>query len=105
MDLSFSERVSGNNRISSELCSLGYTSVEEVGAMAQCLGKGILMVKLDIRSTYRLVRVNPADQHLLGVEWRGSKFVDGSLPFSTKGVHNDHQHTPMGNARQRSNGS
>ena len=37
-DLSFPEGASVNDGISSELCSLRYTSVEEVAVMARCLG-------------------------------------------------------------------
>ena len=83
-DLSFPEGASLNDGISSELCSLRYTSVEEVAAMAQRLGQGTLLAKLDIRSAYWLVPVNPADRQLLGVEWRGSLFVDRSLPFGLR---------------------
>ena len=28
--------------------------------------------------------VNPTDRHLLGMEWRGSQFVNGSLPFGLR---------------------
>ena len=49
-NLSFPEGASVNNRISLELCSLRYTSVEEVATIAQCLGWGMLLVELDIRS-------------------------------------------------------
>ena len=73
-----------NDGISSELCSLRYTSVEEVVVMARRLGRGTLLAKLDIRSAYRLVPVNPANRQLLGVEWWGSLFVDGSLPFGLR---------------------
>ena len=39
------------------------------------------MAKLDIKSAYRLILVHPCDQHLLGIEWKGTQYVDGSLPF------------------------
>ena len=83
-DLSFPENASVNDGIPSELCSLKYTSVEVVAAMAQRLGRGALLAKLDIRSAYRLIPVNPRDRHLLGVEWRGAQYVDGSLPFGLR---------------------
>ena len=65
-DLSFPAGASVNDGISSKLCSHRYTSVEEVVAMARCLGRG---AKLGIRSAYHLVPVNPMDRCLLGVEW------------------------------------
>ena len=83
-DLSFPEGASVNEGISSELCSLRYISVEEVAAMARRLGRGALLAKLDIRSAYRLVPVSPIDRCLLGVEWRGARYVDASLPFGLR---------------------
>ena len=47
--------------ISPELCSLRYISVDTVAAMAQRLGRGALLAKLDIRCAYRLIPVNPHD--------------------------------------------
>ena len=83
-DLSYPEGASVNDGIPPELCSLKYTSVEAVAAMAQRRGKGALLAKLDIRSAYRLIPVNPQDRHLLGIEWRGARYADGSLPFGLR---------------------
>ena len=83
-DLSYPEGASVNDGIRPELCSLKYTSVESVAAMARRLGRGALLAKLDIRSAYRLVPVSPLDRHLLGIEWRGLFYVDGSLPFGLR---------------------
>ena len=83
-DLSYPEGASVNDGIPPELCSLKYTSVEAVAAMAQRRGKRALLAKLDIRSAYRLIPVNPQDRHLLGIEWRGARYADGSLPFGLR---------------------
>ena len=83
-DLSFPEGASVNDAISPELCSLRYISVDTVAAMAQRLGRGALLAKLDIRSAYGLIPVNPHDRHLLGVEWKGAQYADGSLPFGLR---------------------
>ena len=58
-----------------------YTSVSKVARAAQGLGRGALMVKLDIEAAYRLVSVHPQDRPLLGVQWHDSIYVDRCLPF------------------------
>ena len=45
------------------------------------LGRGALLAKLDVKSAYRLILVHPLDRPLLGIEWQGSVYVDGMLPF------------------------
>ena len=47
----------------------------------QRAGTGAMLAKADIQSAYRLVPVHPDDRMLLGVEWQGSHYVDGMLPF------------------------
>jgi hypothetical protein len=79
-DLSYPEGASVNDGIPPELCSLKYTSVEVVAAMAQRLGEGALLAKLDIRSAYRFVPVSPRDRHLLGIEWRGAQYAGAMVP-------------------------
>ena len=83
-DLSYPEGGSVNEGIQPQLCSLHYTSVESVAAVARQLGKGALIAKLDIKSAYRLVPVHPHDRYLLGVEWKGACYVDGMLPFGLR---------------------
>ena len=48
------------------------------------LGKGALLAKVDIKATFRLVQVHPQDRYLLGVEWNGARYVDGSLSFGIR---------------------
>ena len=83
-DLSYPEGGSVNEGIQPQLCSLHYTSVESVAAVARQLGKGALLAKLDIKSAYRLVLVHPHDRYLLGVEWKGACYVDGMLHFGLR---------------------
>eukprot|EP00731_Ephydatia_muelleri_P000369 Em0001g369a len=64
-----------------ELCSLHYTSVDDVATVAVELGQGALMTKVDIEAAYRLVPVHPHDRPLLGMEWKGQIFADPMLPF------------------------
>ena len=45
------------------------------------VGKGTLLVKVDIKEVYRMVPVNPDDQPLLAVEWANRIYIDRALPF------------------------
>lgn len=39
------------------------------------------MAKLDIKLAYHLIFVHPCDWRLFGIEWKGTQYVNGSLPF------------------------
>ncbi len=83
-DLSFPEGASVNDGTDRDLCSLRYTSVERVAQVALQLGPGALLVKLDVKSAYRLLPVHPEDRWLLGVCWRDQRYVDTMLPFGLR---------------------
>jgi len=80
-DLSFQEDASVNDAIELALCSLKYITVEQVAKKAVLLGKGSLMAKIDIKSAYRLIPVSPADQHYLGMLWKGISMLMPSYHF------------------------
>ena len=63
------------------VCSLTYTSIEEVTELIARLGTGALLAKVDIESAYRLVPVHPEDRLLLAVRWENEIYVDPMLPF------------------------
>ena len=44
-------------------------------------GRGTLMAKFYVASTYQNVAMHPNDPLLLGMQWRGNYFVDLVLPF------------------------
>ena len=83
-DLSYPPRKSVNDGIDPELCSLHYTTVDDVATAAARLGQGTLMAKVDIEAAYRLVPVHPHDRPLLGMEWKGQVFADPMLPFGLR---------------------
>ena len=84
VDLSSPEHFSVNDGITKELCSLTYTSVDDVVACVLKAGKGALLAKMDIKQAYRNIPVHPDDRPLLGMKWQGRVFVDKTLPFGLR---------------------
>ena len=83
-DLSFPKGASVNDGIDPSLCSLTYSSVEEVADQVARLGPGALLAKIDIESAYRIIPVHPQDRHLQAVQWEGKVYIDPMLPFGLR---------------------
>ena len=83
-DLSFPPGHSVNDGIDPTLCSLSYSTVDEVAGLVARLGPGALLAKIDIESAYRLIPVHPHDRPLLGMQWEVSLYVDPMLPFGLR---------------------
>ena len=83
-DLSHPPQGSVNDGISSDFCSMEYTSVDRVTAAVMALGRGTLLAKIDIKSAYRIIPVCVGDRPLLGITWRGRFYVDARLPFGLR---------------------
>ena len=81
VDLSYPRGASVNDSISSSFCSVVYTSVDDAVQFLRRLGPHALMVKVDLKSTYRIVPIHPQDRFLLGVHWEGEAYIDQALPF------------------------
>ena len=75
-------QLSVNAGVTQDLCSILYTSVDEVVKLIQHMGYGTLLAKMDLKEAYRSIPVHPADRPLLAVQWGGKTLVDGVLPFS-----------------------
>lgn len=84
MDLSSPTNHSVNDGIDKDLCSLAYTSIDEVAKEIVRRGQGALMAKIDIQQAYRNVPIYPWDRTLLGMEWKGTIYVDKVLPFGLR---------------------
>ena len=84
VDLSSPEGYSVNDAIRWDLCSVLYTSVDKAVVLAQSLGQGCLLAKLDLKEAYRAVPVHPSDQCLLAVSWNGTTYLDRALPFGLR---------------------
>lgn len=52
--------------------------------MAQSLGKGTLLAKLDIQAAYCLVPIHPDNRPLLGVKWGDACYFDRMLPYGLR---------------------
>ena len=76
--------VSMTGWVSKEGSSLHYMSVDHVVEQVPKVGRGAEMAKADVRKAYRNVPVHPDDRWLLGMEWQGAMFVDGTLPFGLR---------------------
>ena len=83
-DLSHPPGYSVNDGIEAELCTLKYSTVEQVATVAAAYPRGALLAKVDIESAYRLIPVHPLDRHLQAVEWGGQVYVDPMLPFGLR---------------------
>ena len=81
VDLSSPKGFSINDGISPELSSMSYVSLDHLASIVTSVGKGALFVKADIKEAYCMVPIHPNDQHLLGIWWENSVYIDRMLPF------------------------
>lgn len=84
VDLSSPAGFSVNDGISQELSSMKYTSLDHLAYLVNSVGRGALLVKADIKEAYRMIPIHPHDQHLLGISWKDSYYVDRMLPFGLR---------------------
>ena len=84
VDLSHPANRSVNDGICKQLCTLTYPSIADEVQFIRLLGPGTFLLKVDLKSAYRVVLVNALDRHLLGVQWQGGVYVDQALPFGLR---------------------
>ena len=65
-------------------CSLSYSSLDDATMFVRLLGPGTLLIKVDLKSAYRIVPLHRRDRHLFGVCWRDNVYVDQALPFGLR---------------------
>ena len=68
VDLSHPAGHSVNDGIPKDLCSLTYITVDMAIEQLVTLGRGTLMAKIDIKSAFLLLPVDPTDRHLLAMK-------------------------------------
>ena len=83
-DLSHPHGASVNDGISDEFSTVQYSSFDDLASMVNRLGKGSWLVKLDIKSAFRLLPVHPEDYDLLGMCFNGKYFIDKAVPFGCR---------------------
>ena len=84
VDLSYPEGHSVNDGILPSLCTVDYSSVDRALQFITRLGRDTLLLKIDLKSAYRIVPLHPQDQHLFGVTWDNWVYVDQALPFGLR---------------------
>ena len=84
LDLSIPEQHSVNDGINKDLCSLSYTSVDEVVASIITYGRGAMLAKMDIKQAYRNIPIHPSDRIYLRMQWNDSIYVDTVLCFGLR---------------------
>lgn len=79
--LSYPANDSVNLYIDPEFCKVNYSKFDDILEMVYECGPNAQMAKIDIKSAFRLLPVNPADFDLLGIEFADQIFIDKCLPF------------------------
>ena len=80
----FTQGLRINDGISPELSSMSYVSLDHLASLVTSVGRGALLVKADIKEAYRMVPIHSNDQHLLGIQWEDSIYIDRMLPFGLR---------------------
>ena len=62
--LSFPQGDSVNDFIDQRLCSVNYSSFDHAVDMISSFGQGALLGKMDIKSAFRLLKLNPSEFQL-----------------------------------------
>ena len=63
---------------------LSYIHTQDVIKQIMDLGPGALLVKIDIKSAYRIIPVHPSDRPLLGMSFQHQVYIDASLSFGLR---------------------
>ena len=62
---------------------LTFPSVDDITNELKRLGRGARLYNVDVSRAFRLVKGDPGNYDLLGIQWRGV-YVDTCLPFGTR---------------------
>ena len=76
-----------NDGVPKDPFSVQYMKVDDIIAGIMLFGRGALLTKFNVKSTYCIVLVHPDDRYLLGMQWRGKYFVDMALLFGLRAAH------------------
>ena len=79
--LSFPKGTSVNDGIPDIETSVRYATVDDAIRLIKQAGPGCFMAKTDIKNAFRIIPINPADYHLLGLKWRELYYYDRAMPM------------------------
>ena len=78
--LSFPKGTSLNDGIPDVETSVRYATVDDAIMLRKLAGLGCFLAKTDIKNAFRIIPINPADYHLLGIKWRKLYCYDRAMP-------------------------
>ena len=79
--LSFPNGTSVNDGIPDIETSVRYATVDDAIRLIKQAGPGCFLAKTDIKNVFRIIPINPADYHLLGIKWRKFYYYDCAMPM------------------------
>ena len=79
--LSYPKGLSVNDGILNEYTSVSYANIEDAIRFIKKAGPGCFLAKTDVHSAFRIIPINPNDNHLLGIRWNGRYFYDRCMPI------------------------
>ena len=79
--LSYPPGNSVNDYIPEEFTTVNYSSLDSILDKIYDAGRGSNLGKIDIKSAFRLLIVNPADFDLLGIKFKDKFYIDKCLPM------------------------
>ena len=82
-NLSAPEGNSVNSYIEEQFCKVKYSSLDQILDKIYDWGHRAKLAKINIKSAFRLLIVNPADFDLLGIQFCNRYYIDKSLPISS----------------------
>ena len=84
--LSFPKGTSVNDGIPDVETSVHYATVDDAIRLIKQAGPGCFLAKTDIKNAFRIIPINPADYHLLGIKWRELYYYDRAMPMGCSSV-------------------
>ena len=79
--LSFPKGTSVSDGIPDIETSVRYATVDDAIRLIKQAGSGCFLAKTDIKHAFRIIPINPADYHLLGIKWRQFYYYDRAMPM------------------------
>ena len=89
MDLSWPKGSSVNDAVESDTYVgvnflLTLPTIDNITDTVKKLGRGCHIAKIDISWAFKHVPIDPADTHLLGLNWKGAYYLEKNLVFGFK---------------------